>query len=403
MKVLILPLLAFVLFFSSCQNEGSKETTSSADDAAVAPTPAVDEPSEGDGNGSQHSMKEPGQLTAGEWRDADHWGFWQSLMKDDIYGDMPGHWSYNLTGRIVVKTVTRRGGIAADVPVKLLSGNNDVLWEGRSDVHGLVALFPYQKDGQASAKGLHIEAGDGLSRNLEGGNEQGQVVRIVVDPKETKPQLDAAFVVDATGSMGDEMDYLKAELTDVIRKVEEHHTDLKIHTAAVFYRDEGDEYLTRRSGFSTDISETVGFIKDQYAAGGGDFPEAVHSALDVALNDLEWSPNARARMLFLVLDAPPHDDEDIIKKVNKLVALASKKGVHIVPVVSSGINKETEFLMRYMAIATGGTYIFLTDDSGIGHSHLQPTIGKYDVEYLNALLVRVIDDYVGRGGGASLQ
>ena len=42
--------------------------------------------------------------------------------------------------------------------------------------------------------------------------------------------------------------------------------------------------------------------------------------------------------------------------------------------------------MRAFAIATGGTYTFLTDHSGIGDSHLEPTIGSYEVEFLNELL-----------------
>ncbi|MGB1699426.1 MAG: hypothetical protein ACPHRO_05700, partial [Nannocystaceae bacterium] len=56
----------------------------------------------------------------------------------------------------------------------------------------------------------------------------------------------------------------------------------------------------------------------------------------------------------------------------------------------SGVDKSTEFLMRMADVATGGTYIFLTDDSGIGNSHIEPTIGEYQVEPLNELLIRVI-------------
>ena len=45
---------------------------------------------------------------------------------------------------------------------------------------------------------------------------------------------------------------------------------------------------------------------------------------------------------------------------------------------------------------TGGTYTFLTNHSGIGNSHLEPTIGEYEVEKLNDLLVRVISEYCGK-------
>ena len=51
--------------------------------------------------------------------------------------------------------------------------------------------------------------------------------------------------------------------------------------------------------------------------------------------------------------------------------------------------------MRFTAITTNGTYVFLTDDSGIGESHLVPTTGKYEVELLNELILRLIMKYTG--------
>ena len=43
---------------------------------------------------------------------------------------------------------------------------------------------------------------------------------------------------------------------------------------------------------------------------------------------------------------------------------------------------------------TNGTYVYLTDDSGIGNSHLEATVEeKPVVEYLNNSLVRLIKGY----------
>ena len=55
--------------------------------------------------------------------------------------------------------------------------------------------------------------------------------------------------------------------------------------------------------------------------------------------------------------------------------------------------KETELFGRGLAIFTGGTYVFLTDDSGVGDSHLEPIIGTYEVESLYDLIVRLIEEY----------
>ena len=44
-------------------------------------------------------------------------------------------------------------------------------------------------------------------------------------------------------------------------------------------------------------------------------------------------------------------------------------------------------------MATNGTSFFLTDDSGIGHSHLKPTTDTLKVEHLNDMLVRTIVEF----------
>jgi hypothetical protein len=44
-------------------------------------------------------------------------------------------------------------------------------------------------------------------------------------------------------------------------------------------------------------------------------------------------------------------------------------------------------------MSTNGTYVFITNDSGIGNDHLQATVGDYEVEFLNDLMVRLVKKY----------
>jgi len=53
-----------------------------------------------------------------------------------------------------------------------------------------------------------------------------------------------------------------------------------------------------------------------------------------------------------------------------------------------------EYLMRSIALATNGTYAFLTDHSGIGNKHTAPSTDKYKVETLNELLLRLISQFL---------
>jgi hypothetical protein len=162
---------------------------------------------------------------------------------------------------------------------------------------------------------------------------------------------------------------------------------------SVFYRDNGDDYLTRPFDFSTSTDQLLNFVNDQSAGGGGDTPEAVDEALKTAIQGQQWSPNAVNRLLFLILDAPPHKDQASINKLKTAVTVAQQKGIRIIPVSASGIDWETEFLLRFLSISTNSTYTFITNHSGIGNSHLAPTVGDYQVEYLNNLMVRLITQY----------
>jgi hypothetical protein len=207
-------------------------------------------------------------------------------------------------------------------------------------------------------------------------------------------KVDISFIVDATGSMGDELEFLKEDLANVIQRVQDDYPSLQIFTSSVFYRDEGDQYVVRKSEFTSDLNTTIDFIREQSAAGGGDFPEAVDLALREGIEELIWSENAKARICFLLLDAPPHYNYQVISSLQNSIRIAAQKGIKIIPITASGIDKKTEFLMRFFSISTNGTYVFITDDSGIGNDHLEASVGPYEVEYLNDLMVRLIEKYV---------
>jgi len=72
---------------------------------------------------------------------------------------------------------------------------------------------------------------------------------------------------------------------------------------------------------------------------------------------------------------------------------AAEKGIRICPIICSGAAEVTEYTMREAAIYTGGTFIFVTDDSGIGGSHHDPELPNVTVELLNSLMVRLVNGY----------
>jgi Mg-chelatase subunit ChlD len=205
--------------------------------------------------------------------------------------------------------------------------------------------------------------------------------------------LDIGFLVDATGSMGDEMTFLQSELKDIVRRVRAVEPGLDIRVSVVFYRDRGDAFITKSLPFTRNVDHAVKFISATTADGGGDFPEDMNAGLEAMMRQ-PWSRDAVPQMLFLLADAPPQQYPGTDYSYHEAIQDAAANGIAIYPVAASGVDKPTEFLFRAMAVMTGGKYVFLTDDSGVGDSHEEPDISGYTVEKLNDLMVREIRSFV---------
>ncbi len=208
-------------------------------------------------------------------------------------------------------------------------------------------------------------------------------------PRAARQKLDLALVVDTTGSMGDELRYLQTELIAISRTMQEKYPAAEQRWALVFYRDQGDEYVTRVFDFQTDVEQVRTQLAAQSAAGGGDFPEAPDAAF-AALDQLAWRSDAAvARVAFWVADAPHHAQR--VAALQASIRDARKRDVHVYPVASSGVDELTELSMRSAAQLTGGRYLFLTDDSGVGNAHKEPTIPCYFVTRLDRAILRMVD------------
>ena len=333
-----------------------------------------------------------GLVTAGEWNDLDNWAFYQKTLMKEPFKGFPDVWQMYTNHRIAV-AITAKNKPAANATVTLFR-NNTPIWTAKTDNLGRAELWvgAFQKEKELNPTLLRLKVNEQWVSTAT--ISETEVNRIALDEALPSPTnlVQIAFMVDATGSMGDELEFLKMDLKKVIAEVQKTNTQLKISTATVFYRDEGDEYVVKHSPFTEDINQTTEFISQQRADGGGDFPEAVDKAL-VQLNQLQWQPEARTRIAFLVLDAPPHNKPAVINSIQYSVKTAAASGIKLIPVVASGIDKTTEFLMRFIAMYTNGTYVFITDHSGIGNKHLEPSVGEYQVEKLSDLMVRLIKKY----------
>ena len=330
-----------------------------------------------------------GVLTAGEWNDLDHWDFWSGLMASQDYGDMSAYWGMYTPRRVAVRVV--------------LEQKQRAVWSTLTDNQGEANLWIDPFHAQAGTDHLVLVV-DGVPQasapkltpwNVQ--QEEAEVNFVILDKaRPVEKRADIAFIVDATGSMGDEIEFLKKDLVNILDRVKSGQGEIGLRTGTVFYRDEEDDYLTKFSPFTEDYRKTIQYIAMQRASGGGDLPEAVHTALEAGLQNLAWNASARARIAFLVLDAPAHQDhQGVIESLQASVREYARQGIKLIPVFCSSPSKECEFMCRFFAVLTGGTYVFLTDDSGVGGDHIEPSVGNFQVEPLNDLLVRLIAKYIG--------
>jgi len=349
-----------------------------------------------DKNGINTPAVAPGLLTAGEVHDFSKWKLWRDISDIDL-SVFKKEWNLFPINRYTIQVVTFDNMPIIDANVKLINRKGQIIWQSKTDNTGKAEcwlnIFDSITNKYHNLK-FQVEI-NGSIYYYEKANEFYNGINIlkVPEPCKTPEIVEVVFVVDATGSMQDEIDYLKAEMKDIMLKVKDSLNNKELRLGTLFYRDHGDEYLVKYSDLSNNIDNAIDFINTNNASGGGDYPEAVEIALDTVINKFSWSNNAISRIMFLVLDAPPHNTNEIKIKINGLIQNAAAKGIRIIPVTCSGIDKSTEYLMRCIALATNGTYVFLTDHSGIGDKHIEPTTDKYDVEFFNDLILRLICSY----------
>ncbi len=337
-----------------------------------------------------------GQLTAGEWNDLDNWNFWSNSLLDESYAFLKDVWKMYPTTRYSIFVQNEDGFPILNAKVLLKDGQN-IVWSSVSDNKGTAELWADMFDKGGSTKDLKIIVeynGESISENSIAPYGKGINIFTVKAPCKSPTNVDVMFAIDATGSMGDEIRYLKSELKDVMQRVKADNKKLNFRFGAVFYRDKGDDYITKAQPLTKSLNEIHTFFNQQEANGGGDGPEAVEDALEKAIESQKWSKNTAAKILFLVLDAPPHSQPENLIKIHRQIRKAAEKGIKIVPVSASGIDRSAEFLLKTMALSTNGTYTFLTNHSGIGGHHIEPVADSYNVENLNDLLVRVVSEKV---------
>ena len=346
--------------------------TSAPEDDAEEPAPAPMKPIDDD-------LTKP--LTASRLNDNLDFDDWLKV-RENFKG-----YDYNIsaTNRYKVTVKDNEDKAVKNAKVTLFQGGKEIA-KAVSDNNGIAYLFcNLYTDGQKpdkvtvrlKDKTVTEDWNDETEKTIKGNFEKNAVY-----------DLDIMFMIDTTGSMGDELNYLKYQTNSMLQSLP---TQLNTNISVNFYRDYDDEYVVKSNPFTSSLKEVSSFFNQTNANGGGDTPEAVEKALEDGILNHTWRENS-IKLMFLVLDAPAHEktDELLHTYINK----ASEMGIRIIPVMASGADNVCEIMCRQMALITGGQFVFLTDDSGIGGTHLKPdTDEEYEVKPLITVLKEIINEY----------
>jgi hypothetical protein len=220
--------------------------------------------------------------------------------------------------------------------------------------------------------------------------------------------LDIAFLLDATGSMGDEIDKIKATVDSVAARIEQLPGSSQPRFGLVAYQDRGDSFVTRSWDFAG-VQEFSRNLSGVSALGGGDYPEAVNAGLRDAINLQGWADNStgrRLRMIVLVGDAPPHLDYPDDPAYTDLLSQAVAKGIKIFPIGASGLTDQGEYIFRQFAQVTQGQFVFLTYANGVSGAPGTATnhsVSDFTVQNLDTLVVNLVAGEVANQTGERAQ
>ena len=363
-----------------------------AREAASAPGDIHPPPDPGEGT--------PGPLRAGSVDDnSDFAGYLDYLTRVNELGI--GLRSFDPTGRIVVRVSGSDGLPVAGAELRVVTADAGeaadpaVLATLRTAADGTARFHPALYDAAELAPFEFIVSGvDGVSATADAGGE----ATLVLEQPGGRPApiaLDVLFLLDATGSMSDEIDRLKTQIDSVAERVAALEGAPDVRFGMTLYRDEGDQFVTATRDFTGDVAAFRADLADVVADGGGDYPEALEEGLAEALTVPTWrDPASTVQLVFLVADAPPQIGRQVAQPYDASLRDAIGRGIKIFPVASSESDDQAEAVFRQLAQATGARFVFLSYGASGAATGENTDIAATDYEELalDDLVVRLVGE-----------
>jgi hypothetical protein len=380
-------------------------TASPAPIAAAAESLAADEAYSGESS-REVTIVQAEPLRAGEVDDNAAWDDY--LLYRRNYGGFRVH-DRDVSERYIIEVEDGQGEpvLGASVRVFLTGQERQEIYSARTYANGQVLFHPLALDiptEQVDRFIVEVQKDDLLQQfTLTRFDAQATTsfserwsVRLDTQSRLDTLDLDVLFLIDATGSMADEIAKIQSTIFDVAAQVDSLPGQPNVRYGMVTYRDRGDSYVSNTYEFTPDVREFHRNLSSVFADGGGDYPESLNEGLHDALDAVEWRGGETIQLIFLIADAPPHLDYANDYDYAEEMADAARRGIKIFPIASSGLDDQGEYIFRQLAQYTQGRFIFLTyegpTNSGAPGEVTTHHVDDYSVANLDDLLVRLVTE-----------
>jgi Mg-chelatase subunit ChlD len=305
------------------------------------------------------------------------------------------HQARDISERHLLTVRDRTGRGVPDAVVQVRAPDGAQL-RVRTDSAGRVWLHPRSFDaGQSTLYEVTAtRSGQTAQGLLRRGQKDALELQLTGAVAPQRARLDLVFLIDATGSMADEIQKLKSSLRSIADDAARLPSRPDLCFGLVAYRDTTDPFVLRSHDFTDDLGAFQKVLNQLQADGGGDYPEAMSEALHETVHRLSWRGEGATRMVVLLADAPPQLGPER-PRYDAAMQVALGKGIKVFSVGASGLDPQGEFIQRQIAQYTGGRFVFLTYDraddpaSGPGRETVHD-VKNYSVASLDRLIGRLI-------------
>jgi Mg-chelatase subunit ChlD len=312
--------------------------------------------------------------------------------------------SIDVSQRLFVRVLDGAQMPVAGARVQLFDGIKQV-FDGQTVSDGRVLFLPKTADVEqaTSLKAVISRGQTSVDATVKMGGPEQVVSLAGVTDNTGAVGIDLVFLLDATGSMGDEIARIKETVGSIAARIEQLPGSGAPRLGLVAFRDQGDDYVTRKWDFTSDVEQFSANLANVEAAGGGDTPEAVNEGLQAVLNMQGWDDNGtgrRLRLIVMVGDAPPHVDYNT--SYPALLGEAVAKGIKIFTVGASNLDTDGEYVFRQFAQVTQGQFVFLTYANGVSGEPGVMTdkhVDDFTVQNLDSLIVGLVAGEVANQTG----